>query len=286
VHASESGKVLSGSATTLGMPKLHDYCRFLIGPLAISWLICGPAVAGTTSSPNLMSLLEKTGVVAQMEVMGDLIHQSSESFAERCGLSYTQSLLPSFETTVVTSGIVKDLQTFQQEYLNTMMHWFSSDLGAAVHEAEKADMDYPQMYQLREELLSDTSRVDLIKQIIENTKAVEFVSIIATEIEYAGILNSGCTEHAEQDSGFQQAQADVIRRDKFQMGEMLYSQIRLDLAYRFRQLTLQELAQYAEFTASEAAQRFYPALITAVDSSVSLASDRVAFGWAIGYFEF
>ena len=106
----------------------------------------------------------------------------------------------------------------------------------------------------------------------------EFVAITGTEVEYAGILQSGCISQAETPAKARREQllADISRDDKNLTATLLRGGIVLDTAYLFRNLSTAELTEYEAFTTSETGQFFYSSLIDATQESLKNAGDRMA----------
>ena len=227
----------------------------------------------------LREVLQTTGITPQVQLLEELVLQSATTNSHRCGTKPPSPTIPSFSAESIIFDTLNGFQRADTLNVSELQRWFSSPLADKIHQAEQTSIDREQFINSLPAIKQDERRLQSIKNIISNTKTIEFIVTLGTEIEYAGILHSGCIAKAELlSSGSKNPErllAEATRSDKELTGVLIGTEITFELAYLLRGLSDDELKRYESFTASDNAQQFYPRLIESVEKSFGLASDRI-----------
>ena len=227
----------------------------------------------------LRDVLQTTGITKQIQLLEELVIQSAGTNANRCGATPPLSTIPSFSTESIVFDTLNGFQQTDDLDVSSLLKWFKSPLADKIHKAEQTSINYEQFLDSVPAIKQNEHRFQTIKNIINNTKTIEFIVTVGTEIEYAGLLHSGCIAKAEiispGNKNPERLLANVTRSDKALTAGLISNDITLELAYLLRNLTDEELKSYEEFTASKNSQRFYNTLIKSVEKSFGLASDRI-----------
>lgn len=242
-------------------------------------LLFASSAASASDFDGIGKLLELTGVTTQMQSVRDLVTESASAHAARCDSVPISSSLPGFNSESVVFDIKSIFDRQNTARIEPIMDWYQSPLAEKIRTAEKSTVEPADIDRfLQTSIYKDDVRAALLKNIIDSTRVPEFVATLGTEIEYAGIVHSGCIEKAAVSGkpNREQILANITRNDKELTAALLYTDIADETAYYFRNLTTAELAQYANFTSSENAQLFYSNLISAVQGSLTLAGDRTS----------
>ncbi len=231
-------------------------------------------------SADTLELLHATGVTQQIAALQALVTESSLGNATRCGSKPPSTHIPSFSAESVIHDTLQNFDHIEAPEMNLIVKWFQSPLAQRIHEAEQRDLDPLGVSRYIPFLRENPTRFEMTQRIVRNTRTMDFVITIGSEVEYAGLLHSGCIAKAQPSTppgsiNPEQALADTNRGDNTLTALLMAEDITIDLAYLLRHLTDSEIKQYAEFTESTAAQSFYKSLITAIEKSVMLASDRI-----------
>ena len=232
-----------------------------------------------TPNNNVSTLLTETGVAAQVRALKDLVKESSNANATRCGSQPISKMLPSFSAQSVIFDIESAFSQINSASLEPIYSWYRSPLAKKIHIAEKQITVYASLRDfVQTALYKDPKRTVLIQKIVRNTQTAEFVATLGTEIEYAGLAHSGCIEKAatSDKAKSEQMLADFTRNDKDLTATLLMSDITAETTYLFRNLSTEELAQYEAYTSDENSRQFYQNLIAAVQQALTLAGDRIS----------
>ncbi len=235
-----------------------------------------------------------------MYSLKDLVKESSHANAARCGSQQISRDLPSFSAHSIIVDIKSEFNrlsptspdlksddpSFPEStflvppYLEPIVQWYQSPLAKKIRIAEKQIVEHSSIKIFQQTALyKDPIRDQLIEKVVRNTYTAEFVATLGTEIEYTGIVHSGCIQKAAKPgkANREQMLADFTRNDKDLATRLLLPDIKVETAYLFRNLSTDELARYESFTSGKNARRFYQNLITAVQHGLKLAADRVSF---------
>ena len=243
------------------------------------------ASADTAKDTNSVSeLLKKLGVIEQIHSVETLVLESGTEHSERCAVSKTAQgqipgQIPGYSAESMVFDMLQGMEPLNKVDMKPIHRWYNSPLAKKIHTAEMQPANYSVAKQYVSVLKTEPHRHELVKRIVHNTRTTQYVAIIGTEIEYAGILHSGCIDKAQQSipegsnkTNPEKTLADITRNDKKLTALLLESDITLELAYKLRDFTLTELAQYEYFTASDEATQFYATLTDALHRSFRLAS--------------
>ncbi len=161
--------------------------------------------------------------------------------------------------------------------------WYRTDLAKKITRLEQQPIDEDDFDQFVSELTNkqraQTDRLALINQIYENTSAGELEAIISLEIEYAGLMQSGCIEKMESQGGeeatsnLEQVKAEIMRDDKLMMMHLFKADAIHGIAYTLRSLDNAELADYTSFTSAN--KDFYQSLVSALETALKESSGRM-----------
>jgi len=230
---------------------------------------------------SLRQVLQTTGIIPQIVLLEELVADSAKTHATRCGASDPHLSIPSFSTESVVFDTVSNFGDMKNLDVDALLQWYSLPLANKIHQAEQTSIDTEQFYAAVPAIKQNHSRLQSIKNIIDNTGTIEFIVTIGTEIEYGGLLHSGCIAKAELltpgKKNREQHLANATRSDQGLTAAILQTEITLELAYLLRNLSEEELSRYETFTASNNAQTFYTTLIDSLEKSFRLASDRINF---------
>ena len=247
------------------------------------------APADTAKDTNSVSeLLKKLGVIEQIHSVETLVLESGTEHSDRCAVSKTAQdqisghipgQIPGYSAESMVFDMLQGMEPLNTVDMKPIHRWYNSPLAKKIQTAEMQPANYSAVKQYVSVLKTEQQRHGLVKRIVHNTRTTQYVAIIATEVEYAGILHSGCIDEAQQSipegsnkTNPEKTLADITRNDKKLTALLLESDITLELAYKLRDFTLTELAQYEYFTASDEATQFYATLTDALHRSFRLAS--------------
>lgn len=230
---------------------------------------------------GLRQVLHTTGIIPQIALLEELVADSAITHATRCGASEPQQSIPSFSTESVVFDTVSNFGDMNELDIEAVRQWYNLPLAQKIHQAEQTSIDTEKFYAAVPAIKQNHSRLRSVKNIIDNTGTIEFIVTIGTEIEYGGLLHSGCIAKAELltpgKKNREQHLANATRSDQGLTAAILQTEITLELAYLLRNLSEEELLRYETFTASNNAQTFYTTLIDSLEKSFRLASDRINF---------
>ena len=254
--------------------------------------LLSPSVAAAADTGNdaysISGLLQNTGVTAQIQSIETLVLESGAAHPNRCAIGKTTHAripghIPGYSAESMLFDMLQGMKTLDAVDMKPVHRWYNSPLATKIQDAELQPASYNEMKQYLSVLKTEQHRYDLVQRIVGNTRAPQYVAIVGTEVEYAGIVNSGCIDKAQQlvltgskKTNSEKTLADITRDDKELTALLLTSEITLELAYKLRDLSLTELAQYEYFTASDEAAQFYTTLTDALHRSFRLATGRLA----------
>jgi len=242
-------------------------------------VLLASATAGATYNASIDTLLDLTGMTVQMQSMKDLVTESSGVHAARCDSIPTSNDLPGFSAESILFDITSIFERQNAVHIEAIFNWYRSPLAEKIRVAEKSTVEFTDLHNFQKTVIyKDDVRRALIEKIVNNTHTPEFVATLGTEVEYAGIVHSGCIEKAAVSGkpNREQILADFTRNDKELTAALLHTGIAEETAYYFRDLTTDELTRYANFTSTENARLFYRNLVSAVRASLTLAGDRTS----------
>ncbi len=228
---------------------------------------------------DVRNLLERTGITVQMYSLQEMIADTSQTHALRCGSVRNNETIPSFNAESVIFDTLSTFKNNHPQSIEPIENWYESPLAKKIKAAESEAIDELSLSSFRQSsTYKNPTRKKLINNIVDALQVPEFVAITGTEVEYAGILQSGCISQAETPAKARREQllADISRDDKNLTATLLRGGIVLDTAYLFRNLSTAELTEYEAFTTSETGQFFYSSLIDATQESLKNAGDRMA----------
>ena len=233
-----------------------------------------------TSEPHsaTQTLIEQTGVTTQIYSLSNLVAESSRTHAARCNLSPASDFVPGFNADSVIFDLVSVFRQNHRQSIEPVEIWYRSALAKKIKAAESEQIDITPLTDfLQSEHYKDPVRQKLISQIVDNVQASRFVAILGTEIEYAGIVHSGCIQHNQVEGKINSEQilANITREDKDLTAMLLRGEIIADTAYLYRNISIDDLQRYEVFTSSDTGSLFYSKLIDAVQESFKLAGDRL-----------
>jgi len=244
---------------------------------------CALVLAGSSlAAPkynSVSALLNKTGITQQVQSLKDLITESSNANAIRCSSQPHDQQLPSFNAQSIIVDIELIFAQINSTSLAPIYSWYQSPVAEKISIAEKQIVENANLRDfLQTARYKDPTRKTYIQNIVRNTYTAEFVATLATEIEYAGIVHSGCIEKAAVSgkANREQMLADITRNDKDLTATLLMSDITAETAYLFRNLSTDELSLYETYTSSDNARQFYQNLIDAVQQALKLAGDGIS----------
>ena len=268
------GKTLRQMAITISGKSAAS----VITSTSVALLLAGSVFAAEKNN-SVNSLLDVTGVTAQVQSLKNLVAESSKANTRRCNSQPGNHNLPSFSAESILFDIESEFDRLSPSSLEPIVRWYQSPLAEKIHNVEKAVVEYNRLGDfLQTELYTDPIRKTLIQKIVQNTYTAEFVATVGTEVEYAGIAHSGCIEKAvlPGKANREQMLANFTRNDKDLTAKLLMSDITAETAYLFRDLTTDELTRYEAYTSGDNARQFYQNLITAVHYGLKRAGDRVS----------
>lgn len=286
---SESGVISNGFYYIKGLPYPANTVGMTIKPILSALLLVNAlfAAAGTAtaSSSELRKVLQITGITPQIHQLEGLVADAARSNAARCGIAPPGNSIPSFSAESIIFDTVSHFNHPDSLDISSLLTWFDSPLAKKIHKAELSDVPRKEFVNYVKQIKRNPQRLQRIENIVSNTRTVEYIVTVGTEIEYAGILHSGCIANQELKTpgkkNRERQLADVTRSDKELTAKLIGTDITLELAYLLRNLTSSELREYEAFTASPNAGMFYPTLITAVEQSYGLASDRIPESYSV-----
>ncbi len=231
----------------------------------------------TGSLPSVRALIEHTGITAQLYSMPNLVAESSEQHAARCDSQSAGDYYPGFDAESIVYDLVSDFKNSYTRSIQPVERWYQSSLAKKIQSAEKTPVHPAALTSFLESPDYNRDRENLIGNIVDNLQIPRFIAILGTEVEYAGIVHSGCINVADASSKINSEQrlADITREDKNLTALLMRDDIIAETAYLYRDLSDKELAEFQTFTSSDTGREFYAALIDAFQQSLSLAGDRL-----------
>ncbi len=233
----------------------------------------------TLAADSTRALLKHTGITTQIHHLPAMVIESSAAHARRCGSAQGNSPVIGFNPQSIIFDTVSAFNSRYSGSLAAIERWHQSSLAKKIRSAESEATDYTAFSEFKNtSTYNNPQRKNLINQIVENLQITRFVATLGTEVEYAGILHSGCINNTKNQTETRREQtlADITREDKELTALLLSGDIIAETTYMFRSLSTAELTEYASFTASASSKSIYTALIDAFHESLTLAGNRLA----------
>lgn len=255
-----------------------------------SLLIAQPAFSGypPDSSEPYRYLIQQTGIERQLPSLTEMAKQTAHRHSRRCNSQHTAQIdsdanWAAFDAHKLTAHMRELLkQRIGKSQLTPVLNWYASSPGQRISQLEAQPTSEDDIVSFAATLASDSNwqnvRQNLVQQINKNTRADEFGAVIGIEIEYAGLMNSACIEQAaDQSDGVnrEQLRADLTRKDRHVLMQIFHNDTNVGIAYQLRSLTNQQLKEYANFTSTDQAKRFFTALIQTLDQTLRTASNSL-----------
>jgi len=258
-----------------------------LAALAVSMLLIGNAGAKQPSVHE--QLLTHTGLTQQARLLRELVTDATIDNRGRCGLDSNDTplaLAASYEAERLLADAAEHLQTHLAPSAGArLLGWFESDLGRRIFTLEKAGAASIEPTAPTRALLAELTdnrsgttdlRAQAILYIAENTRVAGFTAMLGSEIEYAGVIASGCIDHGDATARrVKRIQAESIRSDHSLLQQIIAFEAPLEMALMFQSMSDAELQSYRDFTSQQAARDFYSVLIRAFIDSLRAASDRL-----------
>lgn len=245
-------------------------------------LICGSATATAPTNPH-QQILQSTGMAALLKIVPLEISESANTHALRCGSSAVKSNLRTVSTEALSTTLRQRLaSTTTIAEAGEISRWYLSAAGSKITALEKqpsADSEITGFIQNRSGSPQwMANRYPLFKRIYDNTGAGTVNAIIGVEIEYAGLITSGCIQKYAEDHqtaaiNAEQVMAGLIRSDKDLMMQIFRQDSLFGMAFTLRSLSTAELTAYANFT--ELHQAYYQSLVQSFELTLKNYSDNL-----------
>ncbi len=246
------------------------------------------------STQQIETLLTVTGITNHLPAIHELIHEARARHIHRCRAEPGSGREPDAYQSqnlqkLLTGALRKNLLP---EHLATVLQWYDTDTARRVVNSEKrtrAIASFENVLTLAKQSPNWNLRESLIVKIESHTNANRLGVITAIETEHAGLVLSGCIETyakqlalaadsdtPENSTGVrtnrERLMAQIIRGEK-SVGEKLHYQDTLDgMTFSLQDVSQDDLAKYAEFVASPAAQHVYTALVDVMEQTLQRAS--------------
>lgn len=202
--------------------------------------------------------------------------------AQRCGASTAISPLPDSEESLSTTLKQRLASTTDIADAGEISRWYLSAAGTKITALEKHPATESEVRSFLENRSNSpewmANRYPLFKSIYENTGAGAVNAIIGVEIEYGGLMMSGCIEKYAEDHptakvNAEQIMAGLIRSDKDLMIQLFKQDSLFTMAFTLRSLSTAELSAYANFT--ELHQNYYQSLVQSFELALRNYSDNL-----------
>ena len=261
-------------------------------------------------SKNITALLNVTGIAAHIPAISTIVEQTRDGHAIRCGTEATShQSVRSYQPQYLYRQLHRTLlNNVQAERLEPVLHWYNSDVGKRVVDSEKRarpDSSFEAALTLARQSPDWTRRISLIKEIERHTGANRLGAITGVESEYGGLMLSGCIESSKKQHSLpidrpnkngsvntdtsagksadtsaatdnrvnpESVMAQMLRDDKPFYEQLFYQDTLNGMIFSLQDLSLTDLTQYAEFTASTDARHVYTTLVDSIDQTLQIAS--------------
>ena len=223
-------------------------------------------------------LMEISGINQQIEQMPEHINASltqTDGLPEETRKQLSQAMTESFATDKLKKTIHDYLlANLSETDLNTTLAWLESPLGQKITrlEIENSDTEATQaMQQKLPELLNDTKRFSLMRDLDEATNASQATIAMVLNIQKAMLL--GMMAAAPDDERMNEADIDqLIASIRPQIESQYELLVIASMAYSYRSLSDAEIHQYIDFARSNAGQRYHQQVIKAMSKAMNEAS--------------
>lgn len=243
---------------------------------------------------EISRLLTVTGITNQLPEIYAMLEQSRESNSVRCGAAPDTigDSTPYHPTNLHTrlAGLLQ--KQLQQPSLGKVLAWYESDIGKRVQASEKKLRDissFTTYIGKAKQSQNWKSRIALIKHIERHTSANRLGAATGLEIEYAGLVHSGCIETYAKNHFNKNLErtaptptpkqinrelqtATIIRSDQAFYEKLFYPDTLESMAFSLQDVSDDDLARYAEFVASTAARQVFATLVDMVVETLKDAS--------------
>lgn len=249
----------------------------ITGAFAALLMVTG-SLHSSEAQNGRLRLLEQTGITSQIYSLTELIDESSQTHATRCQSRPASKIITGFNAESVIHDLLSAFNLNYTQSLEPIERWYKSPLAKKIQSTEKETIDNSLLTDfLKSEKYKHPHRQNLISKIVDNIQAPRFIAILGTEVEYAGIVHSGCIESGKTTEKFNREQitADITRKDKDLIAMLVRGEIIAETAYLYRNFNNEELERYEAFTSSKTGSQFYASLIDALQTSFKLAGDRL-----------
>lgn len=263
--------------------------RTMLIATMLTTLILGSTATLANSSAH-GRLLFHTGVERQAAALPAMIEAAAADNRARCSLSddsATTRAMPHFSAqSLLTDTRTRLKMRLSVQQANRLLRWYQSDLGRRIANLERQDPATMPVANATRTLLDELSsrknaardpRARALLAIVEHTQVARYTAAIGTEIEYAGVVSSGCAQRYSSTSAeyrYELALADAIRANQSLLRQIVQFEAPMDMARLFQSLSDSELQSYREFAESDDARQFSEALISAFTQSFEAASER------------
>ena len=169
--------------------------------------------------------------------------RSGTEHSDRCAVSKTAQdqisghipgQIPGYSAESMVFDMLQGMEPLNTVDMKPIPRWYNSPLAKKIQTAEMQPANYSAAKQYVSVLKTEPHRHELVKRIVHNTRTTQYVAIIATEVEYAGILHSGCIDEAQQSipegsnkTNPEKTLADITRNDKKLTALLLESDLSL-----------------------------------------------------------
>lgn len=255
------------------------------------------------SAADIKTLLAVTGITAQFPDIYEMLVQSRDSHSDRCTVS-TDSVRNAdrYHPQELQATLVQLLKSqMSTPALRDLLSWYESDLGMRIRSSEKTARDettYDTYLDKARQLPNRESREASIRKVEKHTHANRLGVVTGVEIEYGGLILSGCIEswtarhqqstieysvdnshsrnsqqHKSQQRNRERERAKMTRADQ-PFFELLFYQDTLDsMAFALQDVSDDDLADYAEFVSGKDASHVFSTLVDALKQTLRAASE-------------
>lgn len=247
-------------------------------------LIFGSAQATTAPTNPHNQILLSSGMISLLKIVPLEITESANQHALRCGANTVEPQLSGDSEELLSTTMRQRLaSTTGIGEAGEISRWYLSAAGSKITALEKQPSTDSEIRGFIENRSNSpewmANRYPLFKRIYENTGAGAVNAIIGVEIEYAGLIVSGCIEkYAEEHQASQvnaeQVMAGLIRSDKELMILLFKQESLFAMAFTLRSLSTAELTAYANFT--ELHRDYYQSLVQSFELALKHYSDNLA----------
>ncbi|MBD3655059.1 MULTISPECIES: DUF2059 domain-containing protein [Marinobacter] len=230
---------------------------------------------GAASDASIDKLMDLSGLTKQVAQLPEVIraglqqaHQGGAPIAEEDFQAMMSSSREAFEPSRIMSGIRASLQaSLSEEQVAELLTWYQSDLGREITRAEESGSTpeaYQQMIAEAPALLADQEKMAFSQTVnelfggtdmamdLQKHSSLAVYSALMTASQPGTAVNIGEIEK-QVEAGLQQNRASIEQM------------VLISLAYSYRNLEQEKLAQYEAFLKQPAATEFNQAAMSSID---------------------